>query len=326
MTAHNPGSVSKHFFLKTLAEGISAAIAEDGGSAICNSGLIDLGDQILVFDTFLTPQAAMDLRQIAIDQCGRPPQIVINSHYHNDHIWGNQVFAADAQIISSVRTRDLIASAGMEEFQWYSANSAQQLEFLRVRYQNAGDESQQKALLLWIGYYEGLVEALPHLTVCMPNITFDSHLKIHGAKHTCELITFEGAHTGSDTVLHLSENDIIFMGDLMFVGCHPYLADGDPHKLLEALGEISRFNASCYVPGHGPVGTRNDLDLLLEYIEQCFETAQRLVETGNVSEDRINAIEIAEMYQHWQQPQFYRSNLRFICKQLISGNGDKQSG
>ncbi len=91
---------SKHFVLHSLDEGISAAIAEDGGSAISNAGLIDLGGQILVFDTFLTPQAATDLRRSATE-LGRVPQIVINSHYHNDHIWGNQVFASDAQIVSS---------------------------------------------------------------------------------------------------------------------------------------------------------------------------------------------------------------------------------
>ena len=121
-------SVSKHFILHALAHGIFAAIAQDGGSAICNSGLINLGEQIVVFDTFLTPQAAMDLRQSALEQFGRTPQIVINSHYHNDHIWGNQVFVNEVQIISSARTRDLITTAGMEEFREYSTNAAHQLE------------------------------------------------------------------------------------------------------------------------------------------------------------------------------------------------------
>ena len=309
---------SKHFVLHSLAEGVFAAIAQDGGSAICNSGLIDLGGQILVFDTFLTPQAAQDLRRCALELFGRTPQIVINSHYHNDHIWGNQVFAADAQIISSARTRELITTAGMEEYQDYSANSAKQLESLRARQQNANDERGQKELLLWLGYYEGLVEALPHLKVCTPNITFNSHLVIHGAKNTCELITFEGAHTGSDTVLYISQAGIAFMSDLLFVGCHPYLADGDPRSLLEALKELSQLEASCCVPGHGPVGTIEDLKLLIEYIEGCFETAQMLVDTGNVNEDRINELKIAEKYQDWIVPQFYRTNIRFLSERLPS--------
>jgi cyclase len=311
-------SRSKHFELHALAEGIFAATAKDGGSAICNAGLIDLGGQILAFDTFMTPQAALDLRQFAIDVFTRIPQIVINSHYHNDHIWGNQVFTADAQIISSSRTRELIATAGMEEFQWYSANSAQRLEALHVQYQNAKDEEQQKPLLSWIGYYAGLVEALPHLKVCMPSITFDSCLEMHGAKRTARLVTFEGAHTGSDTILHLPQEGMLFMSDLLFVRCHPYLADGDPLRLLNALRELSLLNASCLVPGHGPVGTSDDLLLLIEYIEQCLDTAQMLVDTGNDHEERIGELKIPNMCQDWQQPQFYQTNIDFLCKSLSS--------
>jgi len=318
-------SVSKHFVLHTLSEDIFAAIAVNGGSAICNSGLIDLGGQILVFDTFLTPQAAMDLRRFATDKYGRAPQIVINSHYHNDHIWGNQVFAADAQIISSARTRDLIATEGMEELQWNSSNSAQRLESLRAQYQNTHNKRQQQDLLLWVGEYGGIVEALPHLTVCMPGITFNSHLEIHGTKHTAKLITFEDGHTGSDTVLYLPQEGIIFMSDLLFVGFHPYLAEGDPHKLLKALTELIQLDAICYVPGHGPIGTIQDVKLLIEYIEYCIETAHTLVKTGNVNEESIKELKIAERFQPWQMDEFYRINISSLCKRLLSANGDKQA-
>lgn len=315
---------SEHFILNSLAEGIYAAIAENGGNAICNTGLIDLGGQILVFDTFLTPKAATDLQRFSIDQFGRAPQIVINSHYHNDHIWGNQVFAAGAQIISSARTRELIATAGMEELQWYSANSAQRLESLRIQYQNSTDDQQKKELLLWIGEYGGVVESLPYLEVIMPGITFNHHLEIHGTKRSGKLIAFEGAHSGSDTVLYLPQEGIIFMSDLLFVGFHPYLADGDPLMLLNALRELSQLDAKYFVPGHGPVGTNKDLELLIEYIEQCFETAQMLLETGEADEDRIKELKIAEKQQHWQVPQFYRTNISFLCQYMRSTNSNKQ--
>lgn len=314
---------SKHFALHLLDEGISAAIAEDGGSAISNAGLIDLGGQIVVFDTFLTPQAALDLRQAATELFGRVPQIVINSHYHNDHIWGNQVFASEAQIVSSARTRDLIATAGLEELQWYSANSAQRLESIRTQYQNANDE-QQKQLSMWIGYYEGLVEALPQLTVYMPGITFNKHLEIYGNNLTAELITFEGAHTGSDTVLYVPQAKIIFMSDLLFVGCHPYFADGDPLQLLKALRELSQLEATSFVPGHGPIGTIDDLNLLIAYVEHCLDTAYRLVEEGYPYEDRITKLKLADNYQRWQLGQFYQTNIRFLCESLITQGEDKQ--
>ncbi len=304
---------SKHFSLQPLVDDVFAAIAEDGGAAISNSGLIDLGGQILVFDTFLTPQAAQDLRQLSIDLFRKPPRIVINSHYHNDHIWGNQAFIPEAQIISSTRTHHMIATAGAEEFQWYSANSAQQLDSLRAQYQAAEDEEQQKQISLWIGYYEGLVEALPHLTVCLPDINFDHRLVIHGSKHAAELITFERAHSKSDAVLYLPDEGIVFMSDLLFNGCHPYLADGDPLQL----------DATRFVPGHGPVGNVEDLRFLIRYIEGCMKTAQRLLDKGKASEEGFKALKVPERYHSWQFPQFYLSNIRFLCKYLSSPKGSQ---
>jgi glyoxylase-like metal-dependent hydrolase (beta-lactamase superfamily II) len=304
---------SRHFRLVPLAEGVFAALATDGGAAICNSGIIDLGGRTVVFDTFLTPQAAADLRYAIKDMIGPTSCIVVNSHYHNDHIWGNQAFAPDALILASRRTRTLITTAGADEFAWYSSNSAQRLEALRAQYGTSSEE-QQAQLRMWIGYYEGLVEALPHLAVCMPDITYEDHLEIHGTRHTAELIAFDGAHTEHDTVLHLPASGIVFAGDLLFVGCHPYLGDGDPQQLLKALRSLQQLHATSYVPGHGPVGTADDLSLLIDYVEHCAETAHALVDSGNVSEDGFAQLKIAQRFAHWQMPQFYEANIRSLCK------------
>jgi cyclase len=314
----------QHFKLHPLAEGVYAAIAENGGQAISNAGLVGLGGQVIIFDTFLTPQAAVELRRFAIDRFGQVPHIIINSHYHNDHIWGNQVFAPDGLILSSAATRQLIATAGMEEFEWFRSNSAQKLESLRTEYQNSTDEQRKNEILLWIGEYGGIVEALPQLSVRMPAITFPASLELHGNKRTARLITYEGGHTGSDTILHLPGEGIIFMSDLLFVSCHPYLADGDPAMLLKALKEISLLDASLYVPGHGPVGTTTDLKMLIEYIELCYATARKLVVDGNVREEQIAELKVEEKYRTWLLPRFYQFNIRFLCQRLSTADGTDQ--
>ncbi len=309
---------SKHFTLFQLSDGILAAIASEGGHAICNSGVIDLGGQLLVFDTFVTPHAALDLRRYILGQFGRPPQMVINSHYHNDHVWGNQVFSSEAQIISSIKTRQLLASAGMEEYKWYASNSLQQLESLRAQYQSA-DDQQRKQLVLLMGEYEGIVEALPHLAIGMPTVTFDSRLEVHGLTRSGLLSSFEG-HTGSDTVLHLPQDGVVFAGDLLFVSCHPYLGDGDPKKLVTALQELDKLGASTYVPGHGPVGTIDDVRRLKEYVEGCMNTAEQLVNSGDVSKERIMELSVPKPFQSWDIPQFYASNIGFLCQTMSQGD------
>ncbi len=304
---------SKHFSLHPLTENVVAAIASDSGAAVSNAGLVKLGGQLVVFDTFMTPQASLELSRAAQELFGCAPTLVVNSHYHNDHIWGNQIFADSAHIISTIHTRELIATAGKEEFDYYSANAAQRLESIRAEYHKA-DERQRAELSFWIAYYEGLVEALPTLQVVMPDLTFDSHMEIHAGGRKAELLAFDGAHTGNDAILYLPQDGIVFMSDLLFVGCHPYLADGDALKLLSALKEIEKLEATHFIPGHGSVGTRDDLALMIAYVERCLQIAQEIRQSGKTSQERIAALEIPEPFQDWRFTKFFQMNMQFLCQ------------
>src|SRR6478672_4220611 len=121
---------SKHFTIRKLADGVYAAIAKDGGYAICNAGIIDLGDATLIFDPFMTPEAAEDLKRSAEELTGHQITYVINSHFHNDHIGGNQVFDK-ATIISTARTRELIAKYQPEEIADDKKNAPKSLDETR---------------------------------------------------------------------------------------------------------------------------------------------------------------------------------------------------
>jgi cyclase len=104
---------SPYFTVQTLAEGVYAAVSVPGTGSLGNCGIVDLGDAALVFDTFLTLQAAHDLRAAAERLVGKPVKYLVNSHYSGDHVNGNQVFT-DATVISTEVTRDLIATRGSD--------------------------------------------------------------------------------------------------------------------------------------------------------------------------------------------------------------------
>jgi cyclase len=307
---------SRHFKIQQLTGGVYAAIAAGGGAAISNSGIIDLGDSTLVYDTFLTPQAAKDLRRAAMELTGRDPEIIVNSHYHNDHIWGNQVFSPQARLISTTKTRQLIQTEGNAELEWALANSAKSLEKFSRQYADAKSDRERNEALLWVEYYKGLVEDLPGLTVRLPDLTFDKSMTIHGRSRTLDLIPYEGAHTANDTVLYLREDRITFMADLLFVDCHPYLGECDAFKLLEALKDIEGTETSIFVPGHGPVGDRDDLKLMMEYITMCLERSKTLVLQGIASEEQIGKEELPEKYAAWDLSRFFHANLQAMCRQF----------
>ena len=303
---------SKHFTLYQLAAGVFAAVAVSGGAAVSNAGIIDLGGRTLIFDTFMTPEAARDLRLAAQQLTGRDPELVINSHYHNDHIWGNQVFKPQSLIISTAQTLKLIQTQGQVELKDAHETSAGRVEQFSKQYEAVQDEKKKQDLLLWIGYYQALVNNLPELTVRLPDITFENRLAIRGSDRSVELISFENSHAGSDTILVMPDAGIIFMADLLFVKSHPYLAEGNVFRLLNSLKQISSMGANVLVPGHGGLGSAADLRSNVDYISTCVETAQMLAAEGDVSDARIAREDVPTRFEDWELSRFFTINLKSL--------------
>jgi len=97
---------TNYFTFHNLCDGIYAAIAKPGQGAWSKAGIIDLGEELLVFDSLNTPSAGEELRRQAESLTGKKIKYLINSHYHGDHVFGNQVFS-DATIISTYVTEKL---------------------------------------------------------------------------------------------------------------------------------------------------------------------------------------------------------------------------
>ena len=97
-----PQQASMNFSIKQLAPGVWAALQNDkGGHAISNAGIIDLGNKTLVFDAFINPDAAIELRQVAEQLTKHKVSFVVNSHFHDDHIRGTEAFVPGALVIST---------------------------------------------------------------------------------------------------------------------------------------------------------------------------------------------------------------------------------
>src|SRR5580704_10184461 len=80
------------FTLKPLGHNVFAAIANPGSGAGSNSGFVIGDDGVLVVDTFQNVNAAKALLDEIRKMTPLPVKYVVNTHYHIDHVTGNQVF------------------------------------------------------------------------------------------------------------------------------------------------------------------------------------------------------------------------------------------
>lgn len=307
---------SKNFSIENLAPGVWAAIANDNyGHAICNAGIIDLGDKTIVFDPFMNLDAASDLKTAAIALTKKQVQFVVNSHFHNDHIRSNQIFSPTASIISTVWTRNQESISEPEERAWEKQNAAKRLADSKEKLKTATGMEKEE-LPMWIGYYEGLLQSGPQLKTVLPDITFTDSLWIYGSKRSIELIECKNGHTGSDVILVLPKEKIIFMGDLLFVKRHPWLGDGDPKSWQQHLEKWKADeNFSKYVPGHGPVGGKQEMNSMIDYLKELHQLVSESIQK-NLPDSFIVKSEIPQAFKEWKFAGFYSPNLQFLCEMM----------
>ena len=302
---------SQNFKLEEIAPGVWAAIQNDQyGKAFCNAGIIDLGDKTLVFDPFTNPRAAAKLMDVAERLTKRPVSFVVNSHYHSDHIRGNQVFKPMASIISTSITRDLISKMEPLQKEWDKQNASVFLKANKKIY-NSSYGLDRAELPLWIGYYEGLLETIDDLELTLPDMVFNDSLWIIGSKLDVKLVEFKNCHTGSDLVMYIPSLKIAFMGDLLFVHRHPWLADGDPINWQEQLYKVyADLSVETFVPGHGEVGDKNTVKVLADYLGNVQKLA--IESTGDSTRTASLMQQIPAPYRDWYFTRYYQPNIQFL--------------
>lgn len=64
----------------------------DGGWCLNNAGLLLGGGTAVLVDTAATEARARRLRQLAVTAAGAIPKVIVNTHAHGDHTFGNSVF------------------------------------------------------------------------------------------------------------------------------------------------------------------------------------------------------------------------------------------
>ena len=318
---------SEHFELHRLTEGVWAALALEVGPTFSNAGIVDLGDQTLVFDAFELPAAGANLRAAAEHLTGRPVTCLVLSHSHSDHSVGCQAFDLDTPFLSTRAIRDEIpASTGwLRHYQEHPDELEEALRSERERLAATTDEVLRPSIVRAVARMEHLLAALPDLTFRLPDLTFDGPLVFHGTRRTVELHVVAPGHTVSDVYLLLPQDRICFMGDLGFLRQQPFLFFAVPQAWIAWLDQAAQLDVDVFVPGHGPLGDKADLALLRRYIADLQALVkQALVEEGLSAEETL-ARSLPAPFDAWiaASPPRWEANVRALYEKLWNEIADR---
>lgn len=239
-----------------LGQGVSMLMGQGG-----NLGLSVGDDGVFLVDDQYVTNAEANLAKLAELAKGKP-KYLINTHWHFDHAGGNATFGkAGATIFASDNVRKRLTG--------------------EVKSESRG------------------APQVPAPKEALPVVTFTTGIDFHLNGQTIRAIRAPmPAHTDGDTFIYFVDVDVLHTGDTYMKDLYPFVDTGSGGtqagfiaaltKILEVTGPNTR-----YIPGHGELATRADIEAALAMHKGARAAVEALVKQGKTLEQTVAAKPLA---------------------------------
>lgn len=261
--------------LVEVAQDVFAYLQPDGGWCVNNAGLIISGGRPVLVDTAATEARARRLREEVLSVAHAAPAMVLNTHSHGDHTFGNFVFP-EAVVVGHERARDEMVATGLH------------------------------LTGLWPDVDWGDLRVVP------PQIVFSQHLTLQLAEVRVDVLHLGPAHTRGDVVVWLPDSRVVFTGDVVMAGVTPFVPMGSVTGCLAALDALRALKPRVVVPGHGSVAGPEILDETAEYL-RLLQSLAREGTAGGLRPAAIAATADLGRFGEWLDSERLVPNLHRAC-------------
>ena len=235
---------------------------------------------VVVVDPGGVPLSAENAIRLIRGLTDKPVSALINTHWHGDHVLGNQVYRREfpgVRIIAHVNThRDItgkpMAYIGRQDKQF--STFIAQLEEL-VRKGEVTPRQQQLLADVRVARDENRkVKLTP------PTLSFTDELILHRGTREIHIRHLGRGNTEGDAIVWLPRERVLASGDLV-VHPIPYGFGSFPKQWIETLDRLAAYDFELLVPGHGEVQTgRDHIRLLQAMLVSVREQAAAAVARG----------------------------------------------
>ena len=259
-------SEAPDFVLRKIGEGVWAAIASDNGKAFANSGFVVGDGGIAVIDSFQDPESTRALLADIRSVSDLPIRFVVNTHYHIDHVNGNDVFVG-AAIVAHRNVRTWMRSENLKF--WPDPPPVD----IKARVQS----------------------------LRLPDVVFDDGVDLYLGSRKIEVRHYPG-HTGSDSVVIVPDARVVFCGDLLWKDHFPNLIDATTESWISTLAKLgSDYASATFVPGHGGLATASDVAFLRQYFGELRDAISHAQKAGKSGDALVDAVlpALQAKYGNW---------------------------
>lgn len=233
---------------------------------------------VLVIDTRPNPEEALKVLREIRKVTSRPIKYVINTHFHGDHVFGNEIFAEASAIIAHINVRLFLEGKTGEE---------------------------HLALFKKMG-----TPGLEDTKIIIPDITYQRGLDIIFGRFNLQVRYLGKGHTDSDTIIYIPEEKILITGDLVFNGKIPFAGHAYISEWIKRVEDLEKFDAKIIIPGHGDVGDKTLISTMKQYLMELKNAVMEQVSKGkSLEETKKKVKKIMEKYKTWEKFDWLDGNI-----------------
>ena len=258
-------------------------LSEGGGNVgvfVGDDGIFLIDDKVDV----LSEKLLNSIKKIS----DKPVKFIINTHWHPDHVGGNEELAkTNSIIISHGNTRERLST---EQFS---------------------------------SFLNKTIAPLPESA--LPIVTFNNEITFYFNNDVINVKHIPAAHTDGDAIVHFNNSNVIHVGDIVSDTYFPYvdlsaggsidgLIDGIENMILPLANEETKI-----IVGHGSLSTKDHIIASLDMLKDIRSTISEAISQNKTLEE-VHIIEPTEQHEEQYGDGFINSTqfTELVYKSLTS--------
>jgi glyoxylase-like metal-dependent hydrolase (beta-lactamase superfamily II) len=290
--------------VRKIGNGLYATISDPskGYTTISNGGFLAGKDAALLLEGFASVAGAafqLDALRI-VSQV--PVKGALDTHYHFDHSMGNAFYGANGVPIwaHAATARRIVESYAPMQ----GANKEAVLGSLEKRVKDAKSDVERERAQGDLNAVTGVFQIANASVLALPNHPIDAAklpmtMDLGGLTAVVES---HPGHSGTDMVVKVPEQNVVYTGDLLFSGWYPVCFD-EKATISGWRDTLKKFAAldkeTLFVPGHGQICGQEGIAKIREVFDDIAGQAERMYKAGVPVEEAQHRYVVPDKFKNF---------------------------
>jgi glyoxylase-like metal-dependent hydrolase (beta-lactamase superfamily II) len=281
--------------VRKVGDGLYATISDPskGYTTLCNGGFLVGKEGALLIEGFAGPAGASFQMDALRTVTQVPVKGAVDTHYHYDHSMGNSFYGANGVPLwahASVAKRIVDSYSPLQ-----GADKGAALAPYEKRIADAKSDAERQHAQSDLAAVTSVFLTANSNVLALPNHPIDPAklpmtMDLGGLSAVLES---HPGHSGTDLVVRVPQQNVVYTGDLLFNGWYPVCFDekATVSGWRDTLKKFAAYDKdTVFVPGHGQVCGQEGVASLREVFDDIAAQAEKMHKAG------VPAQEAAERY------------------------------